>query len=170
MLIPVIVIAFYLPWNEAHYLCAVIFSLAGITDWLDGLLARKLGQITQFGAFIDPVADKLIVAVSLCMLIEGYHSLYITIPAMIIIGREIVISALRQWMAEIGKRSNIAVTMTGKVKTFLQIIAILMLFLSFPQLNWFTITGMAVLYIAAVLTIWSMCIYLCIAWKILKTQ
>lgn len=168
ILIPVIVIVFYLPWSKANYLCASIFLLAGITDWLDGLLARKLGQMTEFGAFIDPVADKLIVAVSLSVLIEGYHSFYITIPATIIIGREIVISALREWMAEIGKRSNIAVNMTGKVKTLLQMVAILMLFVSFPQFSWLTAVALMALYIASILTIWSMCLYLCIAWKILK--
>ncbi|MCY4177256.1 MAG: CDP-diacylglycerol--glycerol-3-phosphate 3-phosphatidyltransferase [Endozoicomonadaceae bacterium] len=170
ILIPVIVIVFYLPWGKAYYLCAFIFFMACITDWLDGLLARKLGQMTQFGAFIDPVADKLVVAASLSMLIEGYHTVWITIPAMIIIGREIVISALREWMAEVGKSSNVAVNMIGKIKTLLQMAAILILFLSFPHFNWFTIVGIVALYIAGILTIWSMCLYLGIAFKMSKNS
>jgi len=171
MLIPVMVVIFYLPWKNSHYLCALIFFLAGLTDWLDGMLARRWKQTTQFGAFIDPVADKLMVAVSLAMLIQGFNTAWVTIPAIIIIGREIVISALREWMAEIGKRNSIAVNMMGKLKTLAQMLAIFMLlFAGLHIFNWFTIAGLIALYVAAALTLWSMCVYLMTAWKTLKNQ
>lgn len=171
VLIPVIVAIFYIPWYWGHYLCALIFFLAGMTDWLDGMLARKLGQMTRFGAFIDPVADKLMVAVSLAMLIEGFHTAWVTIPAIIIIGREIVISALREWMAELGKRNSVAVNVVGKFKTMAQMLAIFMLLIAgLKVFSWFTIIGLIALYMAAVLTIWSMCVYLYASWKTLKNQ
>ncbi len=169
--IPVIVVVFYIPWQQAHYLCALIFFLAGSTDYLDGMLARKLGQTTRFGAFIDPVADKLMVAVSLIILIEGFHTPWITFPGMVIIGREIVISALREWMAEIGKRNSIAVNIVGKLKTSAQMLAIFMLLLAgLKTFNLCTIVGFISLYVAAALTIWSMCIYMYASWNTLKNN
>lgn len=161
VLIPVFVLVFYLPWQWSNLLAALIFSVAGITDWLDGYLARKLGQSTDFGAFLDPVADKLMVVCALALLIEQHSNAWFTIPAVIIIGREIVISALREWMAEIGKSASVAVSMVGKIKTTLQIIAIIVLLGSRPLLpEWVDSLGYVLLFAAAVLTLWSMFIYL----------
>ncbi|MBB1487646.1 CDP-diacylglycerol--glycerol-3-phosphate 3-phosphatidyltransferase [Oceanospirillum sediminis] len=166
--IPLVVLMFYLPVENNLYYTAGIFALAAWTDWLDGFLARKLNQTTAFGAFLDPVADKLMVAVSLGLLIESHASLLMTIPALIIIGREIVISALREWMAELGKRASIAVSMIGKAKTTLQMLAIFILLTQAPdtQIAW---AGMAVLYVSVILTIWSMVQYLKAAWPDLKS-
>ena len=109
VLIPVLIVVFYLPLPGAHAFAAVIFALACITDWLDGYLARKLKQISPFGAFLDPVADKLIVASTLLLLVGTKDINYIVLPAIVIVGREIVISALREWMAEVGSRASVAV-------------------------------------------------------------
>ena len=164
-LIPLLVIVFYLPWQWSYLASAAIFGLAAITDWLDGYLARKLGQETNFGAFMDPVADKLIVAVALVILLERHSTLVFAIPTMVIIGREIVISALREWMAELGKRASVAVSYIGKVKTTLQMIAIIALLLFNPAMfPLFNVLAQVLLYAAAVLTLWSMVIYLRAAW------
>jgi CDP-diacylglycerol--glycerol-3-phosphate 3-phosphatidyltransferase/cardiolipin synthase len=167
-LIPVFVIAFYLPVSWANILTTIIFALAAITDWFDGYLARKWGQTSAFGAFLDPVADKLVVAVALVLLVQANPSPWMAIPAAIIIGREITISALREWMAEIGQRTKVAVSNLGKFKTTAQITALLMLLFHEPL---FGIPiyqiGYISLYIAAILTLWSMLIYLRAAWPIL---
>lgn len=169
LLIPVFVLAFYLP-NESHRLIATgVFFLAGFTDWLDGYIARKMNQSTRFGAFLDPVADKLMVAVALTMIVEDFNSMWITIPAIIIIGREIVISALREWMAEMGKRASVAVSYIGKVKTAAQMWAILLM-LAFPPGQMVADIGVALLYLASVLTLWSMSIYLKAAWPDLSSE
>jgi CDP-diacylglycerol--glycerol-3-phosphate 3-phosphatidyltransferase len=169
VLIPVLVVVFYLPWPYAHMASAVIFALASITDWLDGWLARKLEQSTPFGAFLDPVADKLMVVVALVLLVADFHQPIFTIPALIIIGREIVISALREWMAELGKRSNVSVSWVGKLKTTLQMIAIIVLMASGPLLpTWWLWLGYLLLYVAVGLTLWSMFIYLRAAWADMK--
>ncbi len=161
ILIPVMVLVFYSPWQWGNLVAALIFAVAGITDWLDGYLARRLGQSTPFGAFLDPVADKLIVVCALALLIEQHSNVWFTIPAMIIIGREIVISALREWMAELGKRASVAVSMVGKVKTTMQIIAITVLLGCRPLLPaWVETFGYGLLMIAAIMTLWSMFIYL----------
>jgi CDP-diacylglycerol--glycerol-3-phosphate 3-phosphatidyltransferase len=155
------VLVFYLPWQWSNIVAALIFSLAAITDWLDGYLARKLGQSTAFGAFLDPVADKLMVVCALSLLIEQHGNAWFTVPAMIIIGREIVISALREWMAEVGKRASVAVSLVGKVKTAMQMIAIIVLLGCRPLLpDWIESLGYVLLFVAAVLTLWSMIIYL----------
>lgn len=160
IMIPVMVLSFYLwPADNAHYVAAWIFMIASFTDFVDGYLARKLNQSTPLGAFLDPVADKLSVVVALALLIEHYSTIMLTIPALIIIGREVVISALREWMAELGKRADVAVSMVGKVKTFLQMAAITMV-MGFAHDHWMGILGMISLYIAAGLTIWSMYEYL----------
>jgi CDP-diacylglycerol--glycerol-3-phosphate 3-phosphatidyltransferase len=160
IMIPVMVLSFYLwPADNAHYIAAWIFMIASFTDFVDGYLARKLNQSTPLGAFLDPVADKLSVVVALALLIEHYSTIVLTIPALIIIGREVVISALREWMAELGKRADVAVSMVGKVKTFLQMAAITMV-MGFAHDHWMGILGMISLYIAAGLTIWSMYEYL----------
>lgn len=160
-LIPCFVVAFYLPIPHAGLITAGIFCLAGVTDWLDGYLARKLNQVSRFGAFLDPVADKLIVAVALVLLVGNFGSVWLTIPAAIIVSREIAISALREWMAEIGKHTSVSVNYIGKLKTFIQIIAIILL-LSQPA-DWrqpIVIVGIVLIYIAALLTLWSMFTYL----------
>lgn len=165
VLIPVFVLVFYLPYQWSFLASAVIFGLAGITDWLDGYLARKLNQSTPFGAFLDPVADKLMVAIALALLIERFEAWWFTLPAVVIIGREIVISALREWMAELGNRTSVAVSYVGKVKTAFQIVAILVLLAAAPERSgWLLAGGVALLCIAALLTLWSMIIYIKAAW------
>src|SRR5690625_2920023 len=116
-LIPVFVALFYLPAHWGLAGPALVFALAGLTDWLDGWLARRLDQATRLGAFLDPVADKLMVAIALVLLAERYHAWWFTLPAMVIIGREIMISALREWMAEVGERARVAVSARGTWKT-----------------------------------------------------
>ncbi|EWG99907.1 CDP-diacylglycerol--glycerol-3-phosphate 3-phosphatidyltransferase [Halomonas sp. BC04] len=161
--IPLLVVFFYLPFSWSMPVAAGLFALAAVTDWLDGYLARRWDQATSFGAFLDPVADKLMVAVALALLIERFDSVWLTLPALVIIGREIVISALREWMAEMGKRGSVAVSWLGKVKTTLQMIALLLL-LAFPPGTQFALLGIATLYVAAILTLWSMVLYLRSAW------
>ncbi|WP_346797636.1 CDP-diacylglycerol--glycerol-3-phosphate 3-phosphatidyltransferase [Halomonas sp. Bachu 37] len=161
--IPMLVVLFYLPFSWSLPLAAGLFALASVTDWLDGYLARRWNQSTPFGAFLDPVADKLMVAVALALLIERYETLLLTLPALVIIGREIVISALREWMAEMGKRGQVAVSWIGKVKTTLQMIALLIL-LAFPPAHVLADLGVVTLYAAALLTLWSMIQYLRAAW------
>ncbi len=170
VLIPVLVILFYAPIPAKHLICACIFALAGVTDWLDGYLARKLDQMSKFGAFIDPVADKLIVAVALMLLVSQDPYPWLTIPALVIVCREIVVSALREWMAELGKRANVAVSTIAKYKTMMQMAAIFLLLLNDPaSASFFQQTilslGYVFLYLAAGLTLWTMIIYLKLAWK-----
>jgi CDP-diacylglycerol--glycerol-3-phosphate 3-phosphatidyltransferase/cardiolipin synthase len=170
-LIPVFVLAFYLPFGLAHLATALIFGLAAITDWLDGYLARKLGQISALGTFLDPVADKLMVAVALVLLVQSHPTPWLAIPAAVIIGREIAISALREWMAELGKRTSVAVSVIGKFKTIAQMIAILLLLYRDPIGGFPTTTaGFVLLYIAAALTLWSMVIYIRVAWPVLTSR
>ncbi|MFT7129978.1 MAG: CDP-diacylglycerol--glycerol-3-phosphate 3-phosphatidyltransferase [Gammaproteobacteria bacterium] len=165
LLIPVFVLVFYLPYQWSFLASSIIFTFAAITDWLDGYLARKLNQSTAFGAFLDPVADKLMVAVALALLIERYQVWWFTLPAIIIIGREIVISALREWMAELGERTSVAVSYVGKVKTVFQMLAIIGLLAAFPEEGGLLLqAGIVLLYTAAVLTLWSMVIYIRAAW------
>jgi len=167
VLIPFILVAYYWP-SESRYLWASgLFMLAAATDWLDGFLARKLNQTTPFGAFLDPAADKVTVAVALVVLVESYSELWLTVPAIIIISREIVISALREWMAETGKSANIAVSYIGKIKTTMQMGSIVFL-LATPPDTLIATLGLVMLYAAAVLTIWSMVLYLSAAWSQLK--
>lgn len=167
-LIPIFVLAFYLPYQWAPMATGIIFAIAGLTDWLDGYLARKLDQSSPFGAFLDPVADKLMVAISLTMLAEAYGSYWITLPAVVIIGREIVISALREWMAEVGKRASVAVSYIGKVKTALQMLAIMLMIVTEPYSSNVSWAGIVALYLAAILTLWSMYQYLRAAWPALS--
>lgn len=169
LFIPIFVLVYYLPYEWAPLATGIIFAVAGFTDWLDGYLARKLEQTSPFGAFLDPVADKLMVVISLALLVEGYASLWVTIPAVVIIGREIVISALREWMAEIGKRANVAVSNIGKLKTALQMLAIMLMIVVEPYTD-ISYAGIAVLYAAAILTLWSMYQYLRAAWPSLSEE
>ncbi|MCR9191674.1 MAG: CDP-diacylglycerol--glycerol-3-phosphate 3-phosphatidyltransferase [Gammaproteobacteria bacterium] len=163
-MIPIFILIFYLPFAWAHYVAAVIFAVACLTDWLDGFLARKLHQLSSFGAFFDPVADKLLVASSLILLVAAPNLQLITLPAVVIVGREIVVSALREWMAAIGQRTSVAVSYVGKVKTAMQMVAITLLIACQQSMSWCGILGTALLYLAAILTIWSMVEYLKIAW------
>ncbi|MES9970391.1 MAG: CDP-diacylglycerol--glycerol-3-phosphate 3-phosphatidyltransferase [Candidatus Thiodiazotropha sp.] len=161
VLIPVFVLLFYLPVEWARLSCALVFSIAAVTDWFDGYLARRWGQVSPFGAFLDPVADKLMVAVSLLLLVQSEPTPAFAIPAAVIIGREITISALREWMAELGARTMVAVSLIGKFKTAVQMIAILLLIYEEPLWNIPIYTvGFVLLYIAAILTLWSMVIYI----------
>ena len=164
LMIPMLVCVYYLPpeWMAEHHknlAAAAIFSIAAATDWLDGYLARTLNQISSFGAFLDPVADKLMVGTALIMLVQ-FNDLEGFI-AVIIIGREIAISALREWMAQIGKSKSVAVSFLGKVKTVSQMVAIIMLLYNdeFLTLSMHAI-GNILIYVAAVLTLWSMAYYL----------
>ncbi|MCB1829076.1 MAG: CDP-diacylglycerol--glycerol-3-phosphate 3-phosphatidyltransferase [Gammaproteobacteria bacterium] len=168
VLIPVFVIVFFLPWVYAAQACAVVFALAGVTDWLDGYLARRLHQVSSMGAFLDPVADKLMVATALILLVQSDPTPALAVPALIIIGREITISALREWMAELGARAQVAVSVIGKIKTAVQMVAIFMLI--FKVDIWglpVYLIGYVLLYVAAILTLWSMMVYLRAAWPAL---
>ena len=168
-MLPVFVIFFYLPVSW-HYLAAcVIFVLAAITDGLDGYYARKLGQTSALGAFLDPVADKLMITVVLVLLVEDQPSIWLALPAAVIIGREITISALREWMAELGASSKVAVSGYGKIKTICQMVALgfLIYHNDLFGIPIYTI-GMILLYIASILTIWSMILYLKAAWPQLR--
>lgn len=172
LLVPVLVVVFYVPFHNHLVVAAGIFALAAVTDWFDGYLARRLGQMTAFGAFLDPVADKLMVSIALVLLVERHDTLLFTLAACVIIGREIVISALREWMAELGERTSVAVSYVGKVKTAFQMVAITGLLAIDPATNesWLLVLCYLVLYIAAVLTLWSMVIYLQAAWHVIKDR
>lgn len=159
--IPLILVLFYLPIKHSGEYSGIIFALAGFTDWFDGYLARKLGQTSRFGEFLDPVADKLMVAVILILLVEHYGNIWITLSAMIIIGREITISALREWMAGVGESGKVAVSYLGKVKTTVQMFALFFLLYEVPLIGVPTAKlGLVLLLIAAILTLWSMLSYL----------
>ena len=160
-LIPIFVIVFYLPYNWSYSGAAIIFALAGITDWIDGYLARKLDQTTPFGAFLDPVADKLMVVTAIILLVGIHPTALFAIPAAIIAGREIVVSALREWMAELGKRANVAVSQIGKIKTAAQMGAITLFLIDNPHTGLdLGMVSYTLLYSATALTLWSMLIYL----------
>ena len=148
-----------------HLILTAIFVLAAVTDWFDGYLARTLNQTFAFGRFLDPVADKLMVAAALIVLVQWQPSISMAFAAIVIISREITVSALREWMAELGARTNVAVSTVGKYKTAFQMIAI-----SVFLLNWQPLETLAylLLYTAVVLTLWSMFIYLKAAWPYLK--
>ena len=163
--IPAVVVLFYSSLPQARPIAAILFGVAAITDFLDGWVARRYGQTSTFGEFLDPVADKLMVAIVLVMLVQGDPDWYVDIIAMIIIGREITVSALREWMATIGERANVKVSWPGKVKTVLQMFGIGFMvfqdeFLGFDIYG----IGFILLIIAAGMTIWSMIIYLRAAW------
>ena len=174
-LIPLFVAVFYLPdgFIPAHAInltASLIFLFAAVTDWLDGWLARRLNQMSAFGAFLDPVADKLMVAAALIVLVD-LNRAGVDV-ALIIIGREIAISALREWMARIGQTKEVAVAYIGKLKTTAQMAAILLLLYHdpLPAFPYTIIIGRWLLYLAAALTLWSMAHYLFMAWKSLKNE
>ena len=169
--IPVVVVCFYSPLDYARPIAAVLFGMAAVTDIIDGWVARRFGQMSRFGEFLDPVADKLMVAIVLVMLVQAESGWFEDIIAMIIIGREITISALREWMATIGERANVKVDITGKIKTTLQMFGIA--FMVYQNdlfgLPIYTI-GFVLLVLAAVMTIWSMIVYLRAAWPFIATD
>lgn len=168
LIIPFFIGVYYLPettlsWPHKNYLGAALFSLAALTDWLDGYLARRLGQMSAFGAFLDPVADKLMVAAALIVLVNLDRA--DPLAATIIIGREIAISALREWMAQVGQAKNIAVAFIGKVKTATQMIAIILLLFYEPLIPGISTAAIGAIgiWMAAILTLWSMIYYLRLA-------
>jgi len=174
-LLPVMVVAFYLPFPGHNITAAIVFVLAAFTDWLDGYLARRMNLTSAFGAFLDPVADKLMVAVTLFLLVEshrgGWPGILMAVTAAVIVGREISVSALREWMAEIGMRATVKVAFVGKLKTVMQMVALVVLIVQHEKaaeaLRLYHI-GEALLAIAGVLTIWSGLYYLRAAWPILR--
>ncbi len=163
--IPLVVICFYSQLPNARPLAAILFGIAAITDLIDGWVARRYGQTSRFGEFLDPVADKLMVSIVLVMLVQADSGWFEDIIAMIIIGREITISALREWMATIGERANVKVSAAGKIKTTLQMFGIAFMVYK-NELFGIPIytTGFVLLILAAIMTIWSMFIYLKAAW------
>lgn len=148
-----------------HIMLASLFALAAITDWLDGYLARVMNQSSAFGRFLDPVADKLMVAAALVVLVQWQPNLWMAFAAIVIISREITVSALREWMAELGNRASVAVSWVGKLKTTFQLISITVFLLNIDALM---PLSYVLLYIAVILTLWSMMIYLKAAWPYLK--
>ncbi len=172
LLIPIFVAVYFLDWKWARETAAFIFWLAAITDWIDGYLARKLEQSSAFGAFLDPVADKLIVAAALIMVTHTFSSVWITIPAIVIMMREIFVSALREWMSQFGISDAVKVNFLGKIKTTAQMLALigllsgLEMFMGIP-IYWVTL-GKLLLWISAILSIWSMILYAASAWKAAK--
>ncbi len=177
-LLPVMVAVFYMhdafsgaPLRAANAAAAGVFVLASVTDWLDGWIARRFNQASAFGAFLDPVADKLMVAVTLFVLVQSHPTALLAITAAVIVGREIAVSALREWMAFIGERARVRVQWVGKVKTVVQIVAIIVLLLERDkdaQLLRLWLVGETLLVIAAILTIWSGLAYLRAAWPALR--
>ena len=173
-LIPVLVLFFYLPYYWAPLATAAVFILAAITDWLDGHLARRMGLMSELGAFLDPVADKLMVATALVLMVQipppiVAPTIFFTLSAAIIIGREIAISALREWMSEMGESGTVKVGVLGKFKTIFQMTAISCLLYQYDLFGLpVTLIGEMLLYLAAALTLWSMWEYLHAAWPVMS--
>ncbi len=166
--VPLLVLAYLLPFEWSGYLAAGIFALASLTDLLDGYLARKLDQESSLGAFLDPVADKVLNCTALVLLIGGYSTLMMTLPGVIIIGREVLVSALREWMAEMNRRGIVRVTLLGKVKTGMQMLAIIILLCAEPRFEApLTLIGYGLLVLSVVFTLWSLLQYLRAAWPTL---
>jgi len=171
VMIPVLAIVFYLPYAWTSFAAAAVFALAAVTDWLDGWIARRYGQFSAFGAFLDPVADKLMVATALFLIVQGHPTAWMALWAAVIVGREIAVSALREWMAELGQRAKVAVATVGKIKTIVQMVAVTLLLYQVPLLGIpvFTI-GEWMLAAAALLTLWSGYEYLRAAWPAMRAQ
>ena len=171
ILIPFLVFAFYIPFPHHHGITATIFLLAAATDWLDGFLASYFEQSCNLVAFLDPLADKLMIATALILLVTLYPYPWVAIPSIIIVCREIIVSALREWMAELGQRTIVKVSGIGKVKTASQMAAIFLLLLKPKDLNniWVVI-GFVLLYLAVMLTVYSMWLYLSSAYKSFKKR
>lgn len=169
VLIPVLVLVFYLPFKWTNFAAALIFAFAAITDWLDGWIARRYDMFSNFGAFLDPVADKLMVAVALLLIVQKHPTVWMALWAAVIIGREIAVSALREWMAELGERATVKVAAIGKFKTIVQMVALICLLYEERLLGLpIFVIGDWLLAVAALLTLWSGLAYLYAAWPILK--
>ncbi len=168
-LIPLFVIVFYLPFAWANLAAAGIFAMASLSDWVDGYLARALKQESSFGAFLDPVADKLMVVVAIILILQTHPSIYVALPSVIIVAREVSISALREWMAELGSSAAVKVSFIGKAKTTAQLFSLLLLIYAEPirEIPVFEI-GLAFYFLAAVFTIVSMFVYLRAAWPVIR--
>ena len=165
VLIPCFLIVFYLPCAYAPFMAAIIFGLAIATDWLNGYIARRLDQESLFGAFLDPVADKLMVAVVLIVVLQSQPYIWIAVPVAIIIGREIAVSALREWMAQLGQQNKVTVSRLGKWKTGFQMVSLILLVIG-PAITFqfINVLGIVLLYVSCALTLWSMSYYLLAAW------
>lgn len=163
IMVPCFTVLFYLPVHWAPMICTLIFFIASLTDWFDGFLARRWQQTTMFGRFLDPIADKIMIITALILISEHFHVWWITIPASSIIIREIIISALREWIANINvnNQNKITVSWISKIKTFIQMLSVTALL--WRSNDWIIIFGVIALYIAVLLTLWSMYYYLSIA-------
>ena len=171
LLVPIMVIAFFLPYRGTNVIAAGVFALGALTDWLDGWIARRMGQTSAFGEFLDPVADKLSVTVALFLIIQADPSPFLAIVAAIIVGREITISALREWMAEIGQRARVRVAGIGKFKTIVQMVAIIVLLYRHERIGSpLYQLGEYLLIVAAALTIWSGAMYVRAAIPVLRDR
>lgn len=171
VLIPLFVIVFYLPFGWANIAATCIFVVASLSDWVDGYLARSMQQESSFGAFLDPVADKLMVVVIIVLLVEAHPSIYMALPSVVIIAREISISALREWMAQLGSSTTVKVSFIGKSKTVAQMLALGFMIFSEPFMGLPTYEiGLGIYYVAAILTIVSMIVYLRAAWPVINSQ
>lgn len=167
--IPLVVVVYYLPFSWAGQGAGILFGLAAVTDWFDGYLARRLNQTSSFGAFLDPVADKLIVTTALVVLVQNNPNVVLVVVAAIIIGREITVSALREWMSELGARARVKVTFFAKCKTAFQMFGIGFMLYGEPSFGLPVYgIGMALLLTAAGLTLWSMAEYLRSAWPVMR--
>ncbi len=178
VMIPVLVLVFYLPYKWSNFASAAVFALAAFTDWLDGWVARRYNLHSAFGAFLDPVADKLMVAVALFLIVQGHPTPWMALWAGVIVGREIAVSALREWMAEIGQRATVKVALIGKIKTMAQMFAVLCLLYSVvPGVKPAPWPGDVIFHVgdwtlaaAALLTLWSGAQYLIAAWPALMAD
>jgi CDP-diacylglycerol--glycerol-3-phosphate 3-phosphatidyltransferase len=177
-LIPVLAVVFYLPYGWTNFATAAIFIAASLTDWLDGWIARRYEQYSDFGAFLDPVADKLMVSTALFLIVQGHPTAWMALWAAVIVGREIAVSALREWMAELGQRARVKVAAIGKIKTVAQMLALLCLLYSVSpdRVQRYDLfmrdlvfhVGDWLLAVAALLTLWSGLAYLRAAWPVLR--
>ena len=169
VLIPVLVVVFYLPYGWTNLAAALIFGGGSLTDWLDGWIARRYGMYSAFGAFLDPVADKLTVTVALFLIVEKNQTMAMTLLAAIIVGREITISALREWMAALGESGKVKVAGLGKIKTIVQMVALSFLLHYYPLFGIPLLEiGEWLLAVAAALTLWSGFLYLRAAWPTMQ--
>jgi len=166
--IPLIAVVFFMPFELSRPIAAVIFILAALTDWLDGWVAREFDQTSKLGAFLDPVADKLIVSVALILIVQSAPTILNSVIAAIIIGREITISALREWMSELGARHQVTVTGYAKLKTVFQMFGLSFMLFEIPVFGIpIYLIGKILLITAAVLTLWTMLLYLVKAWPVI---
>ncbi|WP_240126205.1 CDP-diacylglycerol--glycerol-3-phosphate 3-phosphatidyltransferase [Thermomonas alba] len=170
-LIPVLVAVYYLDVRWSNLAATVVFVAASLTDWLDGWIARRYRMFSRFGAFLDPVADKLMVSTALVITVQHHHTVWMALWASVIIGREIAVSALREWMAELGQRAKVAVALVGKIKTIVQMVALAFLLYRAPLLGIpVFVIGEWLLAAAALLTLWSGFEYLRAAWPTLRAD